>query len=84
MTNEEFLNKKFPASWKCLNSFAQDRAAYLLDKIDWMEEHLCNIHIPINGAVIVDYIDNYYETLTARGSCLLEAIENAQKGMVDE
>lgn len=85
MSNEEWLNEKFCMSkYTSYKDLLEDKSAYLLKQVEWMQKYLCDTYNTLYGVTVVNTIDDYDNELTARGSCLLEAIENAQKEMIEE
>lgn len=82
MTNEEFLAEKFCMSkYASMEDLIKSKADYLEQCIGWMEENLCDVLLTVNETIHINVMDLDGVEFAATGSCLLEAIENAQEEM---
>jgi len=80
MTNEEYLNNKFEGR----HYYMYEQRDYLLQQMEWMQQYWVESwEQPVSHTSIRAY-HNKGEPTETTGSCLLEAIENAQRTMNDE
>lgn len=84
MTNEEYLANKFSMSqYANMKDLLEDKVKYLEQQINWMQENLCGLLVNVEYNVCTQSIDKNGYEFTSQGSCLLEAIDNAQKEEAD-
>jgi len=82
MTNEDFLNDKFGKTYDSID--AGEKLEYLVEQMDWMQEYWVESWEQPPSHTSIRAYHNKGEPTETTGSCLLEAIENAQKEMNDE